>query len=178
MHTRSSVQALPLPLTSFVGRRRELTALTDLTRRPDVRLISVVGVGGCGKTRLALEVAHHLAAEFAEGAAFVDLAPLKETELVRDAIAHALNVRPEGSDVAQARLAEAIGTREVLVLIDNFEHVLPATSVITDLLSSCPRLVFIVTSRAVLHAPGENVFELLPFDVPQEDARTTSKVGK
>ena len=118
--------ALPVPLTSFVGRDRELAAVSRLLRR--ARLVTLTGTGGVGKTRLALAVAEALGETFADGVAFVDLATSTHPESVAQAIARTLGVRDDGDQPLVERLANALRDRQLLLILDNFEQVLPAGS--------------------------------------------------
>ncbi|MGZ4648983.1 MAG: DUF4062 domain-containing protein [Kineosporiaceae bacterium] len=151
---------LPVPPTPIVGRDREIDAVLQLLRDPAARLVTLLGPGGIGKTRLALEVARRLAAPVT---AFVDLAPLPEPGLVPGAIADALGVRAEGSRAVTEVLVDRIGSREVLLVLDNFEHVVGASSVVVRLLGACPRLQMLVTTRSVLQVRGEHEVALAPL---------------
>ncbi|HVN13987.1 MAG TPA: DUF4062 domain-containing protein [Kineosporiaceae bacterium] len=151
---------LPVPPMPIVGRDRETDTVLELLRDPAVRLVTLLGPGGIGKTRLALEVARRLAAPVT---AFVDLAPLSDPGLVPGAIAEALGVRAEGSRSVTDVLVDRIGGRRVLLVLDNFEHVLEATSVVVRLLAACPGLHVLVTSRSVLQLRGEHEITLAPL---------------
>ncbi len=150
----------PVPPTAMLGRERELEEVLGLLRRPGVRLVTLLGPGGIGKTRLALEAASRLAAPVT---AFADLAPLSGPELVPGAVASALGVRAEGNRPVLDVLADRIGSRHVLLVLDNFEHVVEAAPVVARLLAVCPNLRMLVTSRTVLHVLGEHEVALPPL---------------
>jgi predicted ATPase/class 3 adenylate cyclase len=157
---------LPTQLTSFVGRERELVRLRELLG--EHQLVTLTGAGGGGKTRLALQVAGDVLGEFRDGAFFVDLAPISDPALVPSTIARALGlgVDPGGDTLAavQAQLRD----RELLLILDNFEQVVEAATNVEVLLSGAPQLRILVTSRVALHLYGEQEYELLPFDLPDE----------
>lgn len=159
--------ALPTPPTELVGRAEEVDELRGLLLvRPDVRLVTLTGAGGSGKTRLALEMAGDLAPAFGDGAAFVDLAPLADAALVPVAIAETLGVRETGDRPLLASLAEALRRRHLLLVLDNFEHVLAAGPAVAGLLAAAPRLRVLATSRAPLRVRGEHVYPVAPLDYP------------
>src|SRR5918994_5936253 len=155
--------ALPLPPNPLVGRGRELEELTALLGRRRSRLVVLTGAGGSGKTRLALEIAHRLAGTYANGVVLVELAPLRDPTLVVPTIAHALDVPLDGAENPLGALAAALGSRELLLLIDNAEHVRAAAPAYAELAARAPRLTLLVTSRAVLHLSGEHVFPVAPL---------------
>src|SRR5215216_5853683 len=146
---------LPVPATGLVGRARELAEVIDLLRRPEVRLVTLTGAGGSGKTRLAVEAAWELVAEFAHGVWWVGLAPLREPELVLDSIAQTLGVTDE--------VAKHVGDDYVLLLLDNFEHLLDAAAGVAELLAHCPNLNVLVTSREPLHLSAEREYAVPPL---------------
>src|SRR4051794_13505664 len=151
---------LPRPTTAIVGREHEIDAVLGLLGDPGVRLVTLLGPGGIGKTRLAVEVASRATAPLR---AFVDLAPLADPALVPGAIADALGVRAEGNRPVLDVLADRIGGRRLLLVLDNFEHVVEAAPEVGRLLAACPRLQALVTSRTVLHLRGEHEVALAPL---------------
>ncbi len=161
---------LPAPLSSFVGREEELAELDALMRR--ARLVTLNGPAGSGKSRLALEAARRAAGRFAHGARFVPLAAVAEPELVTAAIARALdlNLTFTGNGSPFDTLRDALGDCDLLVVLDNFEHLAAAAPVVADLLAACPGLRALVTSRSVLRLSGEHTFPVAPLPLPAPDA--------
>jgi predicted ATPase/DNA-binding CsgD family transcriptional regulator len=165
--------ALPTPSTPFVGRERERAAVVDLLLRPEVRLVTLTGAGGVGKTRLALAVAEDLLGSprstgqaFADGACFVDLAPIVDPVLVLSVIARGLEVSESGQKSLLASLVDYLRDRSLLLVLDNFEQILAAAPSLARLLAECPALAMLVTSRAPLHLSAEHEFPVPPLDLP------------
>jgi predicted ATPase/DNA-binding SARP family transcriptional activator len=166
---------LPRPATPFVGREKELAEVRALLVRPEVRLLTLTGVGGTGKTRLALQVAAGLAtagtaAGYRDGVYWVALAALRDPALVVPTIAAALGVRESGEMPLLEALKYALRDRERLLVIDNFEQVVEAATAVGELLSAVPRVKVLATSRAPLHVYGEHVYAVPPMEVPQPQA--------
>jgi len=161
-------QFLPSPLTAFVGREQELAALRDLLARRDVRLLTVTGPGGVGKTRLTIEATRESADDFASGARFVPLASLASPDLVLPAIARTLGIGQSGQDGILSNLIEHLASTELLLVLDNIEHVMTVGPDLTLLLAACPDLKLLVTSRAALHVSGEHEFAVPPLLLPGE----------
>ena len=159
---------LPASPSSFVGRERELEHLRELLHRPGARLLTLTGAGGSGKTRLALEIARRLEERFADGACFVPLAAVGDGELVAPAIAQALDLRPApGQPVAEA-LTGFVRERDLLLILDNFEHLLDAAPVVSELLAAAPQLTVLATSRTHLNLYGENEYAVPPLGLETE----------
>lgn len=156
---------LPLPPSSFVGRKREVEEVVSLLKRPEVRLLSLVGTGGTGKTRLALEAGRAAEAGFADGAIFVALAAVTDGELVLPTIAKALRVEEAGGSLLE-RVGETLRDAQVLLVLDNFEQVTDAAPLLTELLSRAPELKLLVTSRTALRLSGEREYAVPPLSLP------------
>jgi predicted ATPase/DNA-binding CsgD family transcriptional regulator/transcriptional regulator with XRE-family HTH domain len=157
---------LPAETTSFIGRTQALSLLKALMWRSEVRLVTIVGPPGVGKTRLSLQLARSFAHGAGDGAWFVPLASVPRPELVADAIASALGVREEPGLSVSRSLQDHLRCRRILLLLDNFEHVNPAAPLIGDLLESSPSLKVLVTSRSPLNVYGEQVWPLSPLALP------------
>ena len=144
-----AMAALPHPATPIVGRERELEELRRLLTSQDVRLLTLTGIGGVGKTRLATEVAREAAQRFSEGAAYVGLAPLVDPTLVLPTIVRTLGLREVEGRSQREALVEYLREKSLLLVLDNFEHLLEAAPGVTRLIEACPNLVVLATSRAL-----------------------------
>ena len=169
--TPEAARSLPAPVAPMIGRREELSQLAALLRATDVRLVTVTGGGGIGKTRLALETAHRLRDRYRDGAGFVDLAQVREPDLVANTILGALGLREQPSTSAVEALITGLRDREMLLVLDNFEHVLDAAQLVSDLLAEAARVTILVTSRSRLHLYGEHEVPLAPLRLPREGER-------
>ena len=156
---------LPRQFTHFIGREAALAQCAKLLR--DVRLLTLTGIGGCGKTRLALQLAHEQLAGFADGVWFVDLAPIQEPQRVAPALAAVLSVREQIGTPLLEQLASHLATRRVLIVLDNCEHVIDAVAQLVDvLLANCVELKVVATSREGLGVAGEQAFTVRPLSLP------------
>jgi predicted ATPase/class 3 adenylate cyclase len=157
---------LPTQPTPLIGRERESAAVVALLRRAEVRLVTLTGPGGIGKTRLGLQVAAELLDGFADGVWFVNLAPINDSSLVATTIAHTLGVAEVARIPIEKSLRAVLREKRTLLLLDNFEQVLDAAPLVAELLAAAPGLTVLVTSRAVLHLSGEHEFAVPPLALP------------
>src|SRR5829696_7836638 len=157
---------LPAQPTPLVGREREVAQVCERLRSPAVRLLTLTGPGGTGKTRLGLQAAAELIDEFAGGTFFVPLAPITDPALVAPTIARALGLTETGDQTLEELLRDYLRDRQTLLLVDNFEQVLGAAPLVTELLSAAPNLKVLTTSRIVLRLYGEYEFAVPPLEVP------------
>jgi len=157
---------LPTQPTPFLGRERELAELLGLLADPAVRLLTLTGPGGTGKTRLALQLAAEVVEHFPQGVYLVTLAPVTDPALVLPTIAQTLGVRDEGDDSAAA-LARDLREKELLLLLDNFEHLESAAPVAAELLTAASGLKVLATSRAPLHLAAEHEYQVAPLEEMQ-----------
>ena len=158
---------LPTQLTTFIGREREIAQGLALLGR--TRLLTLTGPGGTGKTRLSLQLAAEAAGDFADGAFWVPLAPISDPELVPSTIAHALGIQIGGKEQPLDRVIEHVRGKRLLLVLDNFEQILPAAPVVTSLLESSAGLTVLTSSRAPLRISGEQEYPIPPLDLPDPE---------
>ncbi len=174
-HPHAVTNPLPHTLTSLVARTVEIEAIARSLRDPTIRMLTLTGPGGVGKTRLAIAVAEQVADAFQDGIVYVDLAPVRDPSLVLRTIAARFSLRELGSGILPDRLVSAIAERHLLLVIDNFEQVVIAARDIQMLLELCPALVLLVTSRIRLRISGEHEFPVAPL--PLSESSDPSQSG-
>jgi predicted ATPase len=167
---------LPAQLTPFVGREREITAVLGLMRNPDIRLITLTGTGGTGKTRLSIQVAAELLDEYEHGVWFVGLSSISNPDLVLPTIASVLKVTESAGTPIEQSLHEHLQDLHILLVIDNFEQVVSAAPLIGKLLTAAPHVKVLVSSREVLHLRGEYEYPVPPLGLPEPKYKQTAAV--
>jgi hypothetical protein len=142
---------VPVQFTKLIGRGPEVAAVLGIMRRPEVRLLTLTGPGGVGKTRLALRIMEDLVGEFEDGVYLVSLAPVRDPELVVPAIGRTLGITEIGEKPLHERLRTYLRDKRTLLLLDNFEHVAPAATVVSELLKTCPGLTVLATRVCLMN---------------------------
>ncbi|MCC6174423.1 MAG: tetratricopeptide repeat protein [Chloroflexi bacterium] len=170
--SRSGIPSQPTPL---IGRQHEVQAVRALLARDDVRLVTLTVPGGVGKTRVGVEVLGRLPEQLVDGATFVDLAPIDDSALLTATVADALGVRDTGRRPLFEVLTEYLSQKNLLLLLDSFERILPAATTVADLLAACPCVKVLVTSRAPLHLRGEHEYAVPPLALPEPSRPLTAE---
>jgi len=158
---------LPVQVRPLIGRESETDAVRRLLEEPEVRLLTLVGPGGVGKSRLAVQVAGEMLAEFEDGVYFVELAPVTDPHLIVPTIASTLQVQEVSNTPLVDTLRDYLRGKRILLVLDNFEQVVSASQFVAELLASCPDLKVLVTSRSALKLRAEREFPLLPLTIPE-----------
>jgi len=167
---------LPTQTSEFLGREVQLAAIRDLLDAAGVRLLTLTGPGGIGKTRLALQAAADQIDRFEDGVYFVDLAPVRHPEAVFEAIVRAIGLTGTSDEGVLALLKQQLSTRHMLLLLDNFEQVMDAADGVADLLQHCADLKVLVTSREALRVRGEHLLAVPPLSLPNGSAKTSAEI--
>jgi predicted ATPase/DNA-binding XRE family transcriptional regulator len=157
---------LPTPLTRLIGRKQDIAAVRNALMYGEVRLLTLIGPPGIGKTRLSIEIARGVQAAFSDGASFVALAPISDPSLVIATIAQTLEVRERTGRPLLDQLKSALQAKRLLLVLDNFEHLLDAAQQVVELLEACPGLKALITSRAALHVRGVRLYPVPPLLLP------------
>jgi len=157
---------VPTTFTSFIGREQDVAAIEAMLLRPEVRLVTLAGIGGIGKSRLAIQIASHMRTSFADGVCFAGLVSASDPELILSIIADKLSIQQVGNLSILEQVKLFLHDKQLLLILDNFEHLVTAASLVEDLLAACPALKIIVTSRIVLRLRAEFEYQVMPLTLP------------
>ena len=161
-------------MTRLIGRERDVALVLDLLVNPDVRMVTIVGPGGIGKSRLALAVAEGARERCPDGISYIDLAPLTEPSLVLPTIAKSLGIEEQAGTSVGGQLRDRLDEARMMIVLDNMEQLAEAASEVSDLLEATQALVLLVTSRRLLDVRGERIYTLGPLAVPADEAVTAA----
>ena len=169
LDTPAPLYNFPAQPTPFIGRQAELAEILKRLQNPDCQLLTLVGPGGIGKTRLAIQTAIEQRATFADGLYFISLAPISSPDFLLSALGDSLNLNLDGQEDPRLQLLNYLKDKQMLLVMDNFEHLLTRTALLTDILTRAPQLKILVTSRQRLNLQGEWIFEVKGLTYPQDD---------
>ena len=157
---------IPITFTPLVGREQEVASICDLLLHTDVHLLTLLGIGGIGKTRLSLQVATAMRDSFTDGVCFIGLAAISDPAMVVPMIAEELRIREVGEQPLREQVLFALRDKRLLLILDNFEHMMPVAPLVEELIATCPYLKVLITCREVLHVQGEQLYPVPPLTLP------------
>ncbi|MFN0032087.1 MAG: DUF4062 domain-containing protein [Flavobacteriales bacterium] len=169
IHSLRKVE-LPNMRSTMIGREADVNALMEMIKNPEVHLVNILGAGGTGKTTISIHLAHAVQGLFDDGAVFVPLAPVTDSNLVASTIANVLGLQDTGKQPIRQTLVENLVDKNMLLVLDNFEQIVEAADVVTDMLNQCPQVKVVATSRRSLNIRGEHIYNLQPLSLPGDSA--------
>lgn len=168
----ASFNKLPTTFSSFIGRKQEVDKVCTLLMHPDIHLLTLLGTGGIGKTRLGIETAIQLGDHFTNGVCFVPLATLRDPDLLMSTVATALGIRDRAPLTSEQQVKMILRDMHMLLFLDNFEHLINASSIVEELLQACPHIKILVTSRQILQLQAEHIFTIPTLSLPADKDNT------